>query len=128
MKFYKSPTKPPPYYSRLFSVIGDHTLVFQPFDQRVLTYSLTADRNMFYKSGFSFKPLRKISSFLYGKYFIWNITSNIQILIQNLLYHQLTLVKGLIRHAQQDASLTDLQTTKYCINELPDFMDAYVAI
>ena len=83
---------------------------------------------MFYKSGFSFKPLRKKCSFLYGKKFIWNITSNIQILIQNSLYHTLTLVKGSIWHAQQDASLMDLQTTKSRINEHTVFMDAYILI
>ena len=48
MKFYKSLSKPPPDYSQLFSVIGDHTLFFQPFDHRVLTYSLTAVRNIYY--------------------------------------------------------------------------------
>ena len=51
--------------------------------------------------------------------------SFIQILIQNPLYHPLTLVKGLIGYAQQEVSLTDLQKLKYHINELTEFMDAY---
>ena len=51
--------------------------------------------------------------------------SFIQILIQNPLHHPLTLIKGIIGYAQQDISLNDYQTTKYRINELTEFMDAY---
>ena len=51
--------------------------------------------------------------------------SFIQILIQNLLNHPLTLVKGKIGYAQQDVSLNDYRTTKYRINELTEFMDYY---
>ena len=42
-----------------------------------------------------------------------------QILIQNHLNYPLILVKGLIGYAQ-DFSLNDLQTTKYCLNELTE--------
>ena len=38
-----------------------------------------------------------------------------------------TLVKGLIGYAQQYTSFNDLQTTKYRINELTEFMDAYTS-
>ena len=51
--------------------------------------------------------------------------SFIQKLIQNPLHHLLTLVKGIIGYALQDISLNDYQTTKYRINELTEFMDAY---
>ena len=51
--------------------------------------------------------------------------SFIQILIQNPLNHPLTLVKGVIGCAQQDISTLDYQTTKYRVNELTEFMDAY---
>ena len=51
--------------------------------------------------------------------------SFIQILIQNTLHHPLTLVKGTIGYAQQNISFDDYQTTKYRINELTEFMDAY---
>ena len=51
--------------------------------------------------------------------------SLIQNLIQNPLHHPLTLVKGILEYAQQDISLNNYQTTKYCINELTEFMDAY---
>ena len=50
--------------------------------------------------------------------------SFIQILIQNPLNHPLTFVKGIIGYAQQYVSLNDYQTTKNCINELTEFMDA----
>ena len=50
--------------------------------------------------------------------------SFIHVLIQNLLNHPLTLLKALIGYAQQNISLTDLQTMKYHINELTEFMDA----
>ena len=50
-----------------------------------------------------------------------------RILIQNLLNHPLTLVKGLIGYVQQDISLNDLHTTKYRINELKELMDAYTS-
>ena len=53
--------------------------------------------------------------------------SFIQTIIQNPLNHPLTLVEGLIGYAQQDVSLNDLQTMKYRINELTEFMDAYTS-
>ena len=53
--------------------------------------------------------------------------SFIQILIQNPLNLPLTLVKGIIGYAQQDVSTTDYQTTKYRVNELTEFMDAYTS-
>ena len=53
--------------------------------------------------------------------------SFIQIRIQNPLKHPLTLFKGIIGYAQQDVSLNDYQTTKYRINEITDFMDAYTS-
>ena len=53
--------------------------------------------------------------------------SFIQMLIQNPLNQPLTLVKGLIGYAQQHISLADIQTTKYCVNELTEFMDAYTS-
>ena len=37
------------------------------------------------------------------------------------------LIKRLIGYAQQDISLIDLQTTKYRINELTEFNDAYTS-
>ena len=51
--------------------------------------------------------------------------SLIQILKQNPLNHPPTLVKGIIVYAQQHISLNDYRTTKYRINELTEFMDAY---
>ena len=53
--------------------------------------------------------------------------SLIQILIQNPLDHPLTLSKGLIGYAQQDTSLIDFPTTKYRVNELIEFIDAYTS-
>ena len=46
--------------------------------------------------------------------------------MQNPLNHPLTLVKGINGYAQQDVSLNDYQTTKYRINELTEFLDAYI--
>ena len=37
LNFYDSSTKSPPYYSRLFAVIGDQMLDFQLFEHRILT-------------------------------------------------------------------------------------------
>ena len=51
--------------------------------------------------------------------------SSIQILIQNLLNRPLKIVKGIIRYAQQDVSINHYQITRYRINELTEFMDAY---
>ena len=51
--------------------------------------------------------------------------SFIHTLIQNLFHYPLTLVKEIIGYAQQDISLNDYKTTKYRINELTEFMDAY---
>ena len=65
---------------------------------------------------FSFKDI-----YLLGNAF----QSVIQILIQKLLNHPKTLVKGLIGYAQQEVLLTVLQIAKYGINKLTDFMDAY---
>ena len=42
LKFYNSLIKPPPYFSRLLQVIGDHSVYFTPSEHRILTYSLTA--------------------------------------------------------------------------------------
>ena len=52
--------------------------------------------------------------------------SFIQNIIQKPLNPPLTLVKRIIGNAQQDVSLNDYQTTKYRINELTDFMNAYI--
>ena len=46
-------------------------------------------------------------------------------LIQNLLNHSVTPVKGLTGYTQKDVSLTDLQTKKYRINELTESEDPY---
>ena len=53
--------------------------------------------------------------------------SFIQVIIQNPLNHPLKLIKLLIGYRQQDVSINDLQTTKYRINELTEFMDAYTS-
>ena len=50
-----------------------------------------------------------------------------QNLIKNPLNNPLTLVKRLIGYAQQAVSLTDLQTTQYCIHELTEFIDDYTS-
>ena len=138
LKLYDSSTKLPPYYSRLFPVIGDHSLYFQSFGHKILTFSLTAYEGKHknatgrinYKSCFSFIPLRRNTFFsikevnnLEYPYQCFN-----QILIQNHLDHPLTLVKGLIGYAKQDTSLKDFQTTIYRVNELTDFMDAHTSI
>ena len=57
----------PPYYSRSFPVFGDQSLYFQPFDYRILNYSLTAyecknkyaNGTILYASDFSFTPIHK---------------------------------------------------------------------
>ena len=67
LKFYESSIKPPPYYSRLFQVIGDYSICVTLLELRVLTYSLTAyecknkykNGTVLYASDFSFIPLRK---------------------------------------------------------------------
>ena len=41
LKFYDSSIKPPPYYLRLFPVIGDHSIYLTPSEHRILTYLLT---------------------------------------------------------------------------------------
>ena len=51
-----------------------------------------------------------------------SFSSNINI---KPLYHPVTIMKGLIGFAQQDVSLNDLQTMKYCIKELTEFIDSY---
>ena len=50
-----------------------------------------------------------------------------QVLVQSPKNHSLTLVKRFIGYALQDVSLNDLQTMKYCINELTEFMDSYTS-
>ena len=122
LKFYDSSIKPPPYYSRLFPVIGDHSVYFTPSEHRILTYSLTAYESknksasgtIFYVSEFSFIPLRKNNFFsimdINNLYHLYQ--SFIQILIQNPLHQPLTLVKCIIGYAQQYISLNDYQTTK----------------
>ena len=137
LKFYDSSTKPPPYCSRLFPVIGEHSLYLQPTEHRILTYSLTAyeyknkyaNGNILYASDFSFIPIRK--NMFFSIMDINNLEylyqSFIQILIQNPLSHPLTLTKGIIGYAQQDVSINDYHTTKYRVNELTEFMDAYVS-
>ena len=42
LKFYHSSIKLPPYLSRLFSVIADHSVYFTPSEHRISIYSLTA--------------------------------------------------------------------------------------
>ena len=80
-----------------------------------------------YASEFSFIQLRKniFFSIMDINNLEYPYQSFIQILIQNHLYHPLTLVKGLIGYAHQDISLNDYQTTNYRINELTEFMDAH---
>ena len=53
--------------------------------------------------------------------------SFIQILTESPLNHPLSLLKGIFGYAQQNISLNDFQTTKYCINELTEFMNAYTS-
>ena len=135
LNFYDSSTKPLPHYSRLFPVIEDHSVYFTPSEHRILTYSVTAceskNKNasgtILYASDFSFIPLRKnmFFSIMDIKNLEYPHQSFIQLLIQSPLIHPLTLVKGIIGYAQQDVSLNDYQTTKYGINELTEFMDAY---
>ena len=135
LKFYNSSIKPPPYYSTLFSVIGDHSKYFTPFEHRILTYSLTtygcksknASCTMLYASDFLFIQLREnmIFTIMDINNLVFPYQSFIQILIQNPLNHLLTLVKGILGYAQQDVSLNDYQTTKYRINEFTEFIDAY---
>ena len=55
----------------------------------------------------------------------YSYQSFIQILIQNTLNNSMTLVKGLMGYAQRDVPLIDLQTTKYRVTELLEFMDDY---
>ena len=110
-------------------------MFFTPSEHRILTYSLTAyerkkkkaSGTILYASDFSFIPLRK--NMFFAIMDINNLEypyqSLIQILIQNPLNHPPTLVKGIIGCAQQDVSLNDYHVTKYRINELTDFMDAY---
>ena len=42
LNFYDSSINSPPYFSRLFTAFGDQILYFQPFEHRILTYSLIA--------------------------------------------------------------------------------------
>ena len=135
LKLLDSSIKPPPYYSQLFPIIGDHSVYFTPSAHRILTYSLTAyecknkkaSGTILYASDFSFITLRK--NMLFSIMDINNLEypyqSIIQKLMQNPLHHPLTLVKGIIGYAQQYVSLNDFQTSKYRINELTEFMYAY---
>ena len=137
LKFYDSSTNPPPYYSRLFPVIGENSLDLQPAEHRILTYSLTAyecknkyaNGTILYASDFSFIPIRK--NMFFSIMDINNLEhpyqSFTQILIQNPLSHPLTLTKGIVGYAQQDVSMNDYHTTKYRVNELTEFMDAYTS-
>ena len=109
IKFYDSSTKPPPYYSRLFPVIGEQSAYLQPTEHRIITYSLTAyeckhkyaNGTLLYASDFSFIPLRKnmFFSIMDINNLEYPYQSFIQILIQNPLSHPLTLTKGLIGYA-----------------------------
>ena len=51
----------------------------------------------------------------------------IQILIQNLSNPPLTLTNGLIGYVQHDISLIARYTKKFCIKEVSEFMNAYIA-
>ena len=137
-KFYNSSTKSPPaIHNFLQSMVINHSISNHSNTELFLTYSLTAyERKNKYATGtilfasyFSFIPLQK--NMFFSIMDINNLEhphqSFIQILIHNLLNHSLTLVKGLIEYAQQDISLNDLQTTKYRIIELTEFMDAYTS-
>ena len=68
-----------------------------------------------------FVPIMDIKHLKYTDQFF------IKRLIQVPLFHPLTLEKWLIGYAQKDLSLTVLQATKYRINELTEFMDAYTS-
>ena len=98
VKFYESSAKSTPFFSLLIPVIGHHSIYFQIFEHRILTYSLTAyeckhkyaTRTIIYKSDFPVIQLRRIKFFS-----IINISnleypyqSYIQIFIQNLLDDQ----------------------------------------
>ena len=129
--------KTTPYCSRLFPVIGDNSLYFKPFEQGILTFSLTAyeckikyaNGTILYASDFSYIPLRKNMFFsimdINNPEYLY--LSFIQILIQNPLNQPLTLVNGIIGYAKQEIPLSDFQTTKFRINELTEFMDAYTS-
>ena len=114
-KDYESLTKPPLYFLQLFPVFGDYTLYFQPFEHRILTYSFTAfeSRSSYtndpplFQSEFSHLTLHKnmFFSIINNNNLEYLFQSFIQYLTQNLLHHQLTLIKGLIGNAQQDISL-----------------------
>ena len=133
LKTYDSSIKPPSYYSRLFPVIGDHSVYFTPSEQRILAYPLTAyeckNKNatatILYASDFSFIPLRKNMFFLYNGYKQTQIFLSIIYPNFNTKSFRKTLVKGIIGYAQEDVSLNDHQTTKSRLNELTEFMDAY---
>ena len=94
LEIFDSSTKSPPCYSRLFPVIGDHSLYFQFFENRILTYSLTAydckskfpNGTLIPQSVFSFIPLRKnmFFSIMDKNSLDYPSQSFIQILIQNL--------------------------------------------
>ena len=61
------------------------------------------------------------------KYLEYPFQFFIQILIQNVLSHLLTLSEGFIGYAQQDFSLADYRTKNYRINKRSEFMDACIA-
>ena len=117
LKFFVSSTEPPIYFSRLFLVIGNYALHFQPFEHKILNYSLTAYeckskytyRIIVYKSDFSFKPPpKKFLSIMDINILEYPFQYFIQVLIQSLLNHPLTLVKGLNGYKQQDVSFKDI--------------------
>ena len=102
LKFYDLSIKPHPYYSRLFPLIGDHSIYFTPSEYCILTYSLTAyerkknaSGTILYESDFSFVTLQK--NMFFSIMDIKNLEclyqSIIQNLIQNSLHHPLTLEK-----------------------------------
>ena len=116
LKFYDSSVKAPPYHSRLFTVVSEHSLFFKSFEHRILTYSLTAYEckneyaigTILYASDFSFIPLQKsMFSIMDTNNLEYPYQPIIQILIQNPLNHPLTLVRGIIGYTQQDVSLND---------------------
>ena len=71
LKFYDSSIESQPLYSRLFPVIGDHSIYFTPTEHPILTYSLTAYKcknknargTILYASDFSFTSIRKYMFF-----------------------------------------------------------------
>ena len=59
--------------------------------------------------------------------YINNLQYPYQSFIQLLIQNPLGLVKGIIGYAQQDASLNDNQTTKYCFDKITEIVDFYTS-